>query len=135
MLFRSNIQAPAQVASLVAAIRGAVGAHAPSPCLVATDQEGGLVQRLRAPLTVWPDMLSVGAAGYPARTEQVGRAMGAELAALGIGWDFAPVLDVHTNPDNPVIGNRAFGTTPDAVSTQALALWRGLRGAGLLGCG
>ena len=135
MLFRSNIQAPAQVASLVAAIRGAVGAHAPSPCLVATDQEGGLVQRLRAPLTVWPDMLSVGAAGDPARTEQVGRAMGAELAALGIGWDFAPVLDVHTNPDNPVIGNRAFGRTAEAVTTHALAFWRGLRSVGVLGCG
>ena len=93
------------------------------------------MQRLRAPLTVWPDMLSVGAAGDPALTERVGRALGDELAALGIGWDFAPVLDVHTNPDNPVIGNRAFGTTPEAVATHALAFWRGLRGAGVLGCG
>ena len=42
----------------------------------------------------------------------MGRALGEELAALGIGWDFAPVLDVHTNPANPVIGNRAFGATP-----------------------
>jgi beta-N-acetylhexosaminidase len=102
---------------------------------VAIDQEGGLVQRLRAPLTVWPDMFSVGAAGNPARTEQVGRALGQELAALGIGWDFAPVLDVHTNPDNPVIGNRSFGTTPEAVAAHALAFWRGLRSAGVLGCG
>ena len=65
----------------------------------------------------------------------MGRALGEELAALGIGWDFAPVLDVHTNPDNPVIGNRAFGTTADAVAAHALAFWRGLRGAGLVGCG
>jgi beta-N-acetylhexosaminidase len=133
MLFRANIEGPVQVGALVSSIRGA--APAGLPCLVAIDQEGGVVQRLRSPLTVWPDMLSVGAAGDARRTEQVGRAMGDELAALGIGWDFAPVLDVHTNPANPVIGNRAFGTTPEAVIAHALAFWRGLRGAGLVGCG
>ncbi|HEX2656987.1 MAG TPA: beta-N-acetylhexosaminidase [Polyangia bacterium] len=133
MLFRPNIQDPGQVAALVTALRAARPAEA--PCLVAVDQEGGLVQRLRAPLTVWPDMLSVGSAGDAERTFQVGQALGAELAALGIGWDFAPVLDVHTNPDNPVIGNRAFGTTAEAVTTHALAFWRGLRAAGLVGCG
>jgi beta-N-acetylhexosaminidase len=133
MLFRPNIISPQQVATLVGAIRRAAPADA--PVVVAVDQEGGLVQRLRAPLTVWPDMLSVGSAGDPARTEQVGRALGGELAALGIGWDFAPVLDVHTNPQNPVIGNRAFGVTPEAVAAQALAFWRGLRAAGLAGCG
>ena len=132
MLFRPNIEAPAQVASLVASLRRA---PARPDFLVAIDQEGGLVQRLRSPLTVWPDMLSVGTAGDVGRTEQVGRALGHELAALGIGWDFAPVLDVHTNPDNPVIGKRAFGTTPEAVAAHALAFWRGLRSAGVLGCG
>lgn len=135
MLFRPNIEGPAQVASLVTAVHASGPTDASSRCLIAVDQEGGLVQRLRAPLTVWPNMLSVGAADDRARTEQVGRAVGAELAALGIGWDFAPVLDVHTNPDNPVIGNRAFGTTPEAVTAHALAFWRGLRGAGVVGCG
>jgi beta-N-acetylhexosaminidase len=133
MLFRPNIGTPSEVAGLVAALRGRSPAGA--PLLVAVDQEGGLVQRLRAPLTEWPDMLSVGTAGDQARTEAVGRALGEELAALGIGWDFAPVLDVHTNPDNPVIGPRAFGVTPDAVAEHALAFWRGLRAAGLVGCG
>jgi len=133
MLFRPNIESPAQVASLVAAIRAAAPGDAPG--LVAIDQEGGLVQRLRAPLTVWPDMLSVGGADAPERTFAVGQALGAELAALGIGWDFAPVLDVHTNPANPVIGNRAFGTTPETAARHALAFWRGLRAAGLVGCG
>jgi beta-N-acetylhexosaminidase len=133
MLFRPNIANPGQVAALVAALRRA--APADRPLIVSVDQEGGLVQRLRAPLTEWPDMLSVGAAGDEARTQQVGRALGEELAALGIGWNFAPVLDVHTNPENPVIGNRAFATTPDAVAAQALAFWRGLRAAGVAGCG
>jgi len=133
MLFRPNIAGPAQVAALVARLRGA--APAAAPLLVSVDQEGGLVQRLRAPLTEWPDMLSVGAAGDPSLTERVGRALGDELGALGIGWDFAPVLDVHTNPQNPVIGNRAFGVDAQEVATHALAFWRGLRAAGLVGCG
>jgi beta-N-acetylhexosaminidase len=133
MLFRPNIADPGQVAALVGALRAAAPADA--PLLVSIDQEGGVVQRVRAPATVWPPMLAVGAAGDPARTAAVGRALGDELGALGIGWDFAPVLDVHTNPANPVIGNRAFATTPEAVADQALAFWRGLRGAGLVGCG
>jgi beta-N-acetylhexosaminidase len=132
MLFRPNIGTPPQVAALVRALREASPAV---PLVVSADQEGGLVQRLRRPLTEWPDMLSVGSAGDLARTEAVGRALGAELAALGIGWNLAPVLDVHTNPANPVIGNRAFGRTAAEVSTHALAFWRGLRAAGVLGCG
>ncbi len=130
MLFRPNIDTPVQVAELVGALRAAQAGF-----VVSIDQEGGVVQRLRAPLTVWPDMLSVGAAGDPGRTEAVGRALGAELGALGINWNFAPVLDVHTNQQNPVIGNRAFGGTPEAVIRHALAFWRGLGAAGVLGCG
>ena len=133
MLFRPNIADPVQLAALVGSLRGASPAHA--PLVVSIDQEGGLVQRLRAPATVWPPMLSVGSAGDHARTTAVGRALGEELAALGIGWNFAPVLDVHTNPENPVIGDRAFATTPGEVATHAIAFWRGLRGAGVLGCG
>ena len=133
MLFRPNIESPAQVAALVQALRHASPRSA--PLVVSVDQEGGLVQRLRAPLTVWPDMGSVAAAGDVQRTRAVGRALGGELAALGIGWNFAPVLDVHTNPRNPVIGSRAFGSTVETVTDHALAFWRGLRDAGLLGCG
>jgi beta-N-acetylhexosaminidase len=133
MLFRPNIETPGQVAALVGVLRAAAPADA--PLVVSVDQEGGLVQRLGSPLTVWPDMLSVGAGGDPSRTFLVGRALGSELAALGIGWNLAPVLDVHTNPTNPVIGNRAFGTTPEAVKLHALAFWRGLSAVGVLGCG
>jgi beta-N-acetylhexosaminidase len=132
MLFRPNVVDPAQVAGLVRNLREA---SAGPPLVVSVDQEGGLVQRLRQPLTVWPDMLSVGSAGDLSRTEAVGRALGTELAALGIAWDLAPVLDVHTNPANPVIGNRSFGRTPSDVATHALAFWHGLRAVGVLGCG
>jgi beta-N-acetylhexosaminidase len=133
MLFRPNLEGPAQVAALVASLRKAAPAEA--PLAVSIDQEGGRVQRLRAPLTAWPDMRSVGAAADVSRTRAVGAALGGELAALGIGWNFAPVLDVHTNPRNPVIGNRAFGSSAEQVTDHALAFWRGLHDAQVQGCG
>jgi beta-N-acetylhexosaminidase len=113
-------------------------APADAPLLVAIDQEGGSVQRVRAPATQWPPMLCH--AGFPPPhdeelAEQVGRALGDELAALGFDIDFAPVLDVHSNEANPVIGDRAFGRDADAVSRRALAFARGLAAAGILGCG
>ena len=122
------------MAALVGALRAAAPADA--PLLVPIDQEGGLVQRLRAPADrVAADCSRSAAAGDAARTDAVGRALGAELAALGFGWDFAPVLDVHTNPANPVIGNRAFGTTPEAVARRRWRSGAGCARPGVLGCG
>jgi beta-N-acetylhexosaminidase len=109
-----------------------------TPALVAVDQEGGLVQRVRAPATQWPPMRSHDGLAAPddeAVAEQVGRAMGDELRALGFDIDFAPVLDVHTNPANPIIGDRAFGTDAELAARRALAFARGLDAAGVLACG
>jgi beta-N-acetylhexosaminidase len=71
----------------------------------------------------------------PDLTERAGRLLGRQLAALGFSMDFAPVLDVDTNPLNPVIGDRAFGTTPDAVIRHAFAFAQGLSQGGVLTCG
>ena len=114
--------------------------HAPdgTPALIAVDQEGGLVQRVRAPATQWPPMLahdSVAAPDDETLAEDVGRAVGDELRTLGFDVDFAPVLDVHTNPQNPIIGDRAFGREPDGAARRALAFARGLDAAGILSCG
>jgi beta-N-acetylhexosaminidase len=109
-----------------------------TPALIAVDQEGGVVQRVRAPATRWPPMGAHEALASPddvACAELVGRALGDELAALGFDIDFAPVLDVHTNPANPIIGDRAFGTSAEAVARRALAFARGLEAAGVLACG
>src|SRR5205807_2290055 len=80
-------------------------------------------------------MSLVGARGDESLSRAVGRAMGAELLALGFNVDYAPVLDVHTNPQNPVIGDRAFAVEPDAAARHALAFWSGLESAGVRGCG
>lgn len=109
-----------------------------TPALIAIDQEGGTVQRVRAPATMWPPMMAHDglAAGEDERVaEQVGRALGEELRVLGFDIDFAPVLDVHTNPANPVIGERAFGRDAQTAARRALAFARGLDAAGVLACG
>jgi beta-N-acetylhexosaminidase len=109
-----------------------------TPALIAIDQEGGVVQRVRAPATRWPAMLEHDRFAAPDDVElaaQVGRALGDELRALGFDIDFAPVLDVHTNPANPIIGDRAFGRDAETASRRALAFARGLHAAGVLACG
>ena len=133
ILFKRNIRSAEQLHRLVADIH-ATGAGVPP--LVALDHEGGRVDRLpHPPFTHFPPMALVGESGDTSLAEGVGRAMGRELRAVGIDLDFAPVLDVWSNPRNRVIGDRAFGTTPRAVARLALAFARGLARAGVLACG
>lgn len=109
-----------------------------TPALVAVDHEGGTVQRVREPATVWPPMMAHDRLPAPRDVElarAVGEAMGREVYALGFDIDFAPVLDVHTNDANPVIGARAFGTTAETVTRRALAFAEGMAAAGVLTCG
>lgn len=134
ILFARNLGSLDEIVALTQALKGATPADAP-PLIVSVDQEGGRVQRVKAPFTLWPAMARVAAVGDLGYTEAVGRAVGLEVAALGFNVDYAPVLDVHTNADNPIIGDRAFGTEPAAAVAQALAFWRGLESAGVRGCG
>lgn len=129
VLFRRNFETVDQLRELVA------GLHAlPSAPLVSIDHEGGLVMRLRAPFTHFPPARAV-ASLDPGVAYDVGRAMGIELAAVGIDLSYAPVLDVDSNPLNPIIGHRAFGTDPQTVVRFALPFMRGLQDAGVIACG
>jgi beta-N-acetylhexosaminidase len=128
-LFRRNIESESQLAHLVADLRGVLGEGA----LIAVDQEGGGV--IRAPF--WPcapSAMSLGAAGDPALAREVGAAVARPLAAVGINWNFAPVLDLNVNPHNPVISDRAFGADPDRVTPLALAWLDGSLREGVAGC-
>ena len=129
ILFKRNVGSPAQVAELLAAARAAAPPAAPP--ITAVDQEGGRVVRLRAPLTVLPPARRLGELDDPAVTRDAGRLVGRELGALGFTLDFAPVLDVDTNPDSPVIGDRSFGAAPELVIRHGLALARGLIDGGV----
>jgi beta-N-acetylhexosaminidase len=134
ILFARNLGTLDEIVGLTRALHEATPKDAP-PLIVSLDQEGGRVQRVKAPLTVWPAMARVAAVGDLGYTQAVGQALGSEVAALGFNVDYAPVLDVHTNPQNPIIGDRAFGADAATASAQALAFWRGLEAAGVRGCG
>lgn len=130
ILFKRNCENPPQLADLVRQLH-----DLPSQPLVAIDHEGGKVHRLDEPFTHFPPARHVSGTGDPELAYAVGRAMAVELAAVGIDIDFAPVLDVDSNPRNPIIGERSFGSTPEQVTEYALALLRGLRDGGIIPCG
>jgi beta-N-acetylhexosaminidase len=132
VLFRRNVQEPAQLRELVAELREAAPPGA--PLLVAIDQEGGRVQRLRAPWTEWPPMRRVAARGGVPATRAVAAALARELHDLGIQLDFAPVVDLDTNPANPVIADRSFGASPAQVGRHAAAFVEALQAGGVAAC-
>ena len=128
-----NIESPAQVAELTASLQATAGGR---KLLIATDQEGGLVARLGPghgfPAT--PSHAAIGAAGDLAYTRSVAKGMGETLAAAGINWNLAPVVDVNVNPSNPVIGglDRSFSADAATVAAQAAAYIDGMHDAGIL---
>jgi len=105
ILFARNIEEPEQVAELSFEAARLVPDF---PLWVSVDQEGGRVARLKAPFTQWPAAATLGRSGDIALAERFARALAAELRAVGITLDYAPVLDVLTNPKNPVIGDRSI---------------------------
>jgi beta-N-acetylhexosaminidase len=131
-LFARNIVAPDQVADLAYEVKGLGGQW---PAWVAVDQEGGSVARLRAPFTEWPPMAALGRAGDEGLAARFGRALARELRAVGVSLDFAPVLDVHTNAANPVIGDRALSDDADRVAALGAAIVRALQDEGVMACG
>ncbi len=132
ILFARNIIEPAQVADLNHQIYQAAG-EGLLP-FVSVDQEGGRVQRLKEPLTRIPPMLEVGKTGNPRLAMRIGKVLGSELEALGFNLDYAPDADVWTNPENTVIGDRAFSQDPHVVAQFAGALAAGLLEAGIVPC-
>ena len=131
-LFARNIEAPEQVAEL--SIDGQTLA-AELPLWVGVDQEGGRVARLRKPFTEWPPMAVLGRSGSTDLAARFAAALAAELTAVGITLDYAPVLDIHTNPKNPVIGDRALAESAESVAELGAAIVRGLQDNGIAACG
>ena len=127
-----NVDSPAQVKALVAALKAAAGAGS---LLVSIDEEGGLVARLdqRHGFPATESAAALGARGDPAYTQQRSAAMGATLASVGVNLNLAPVVDLNVNPSNPIIGalDRSFSPDPRVVTTQALAFIAGQHQAGI----
>lgn len=130
ILFARNIEDPRQVRELNRELASLVDAH--DPALICLDQEGGRVQRVRDPATVWPPMRTVGQAG--SLTAEVSKALATELAAMGFHLNLAPVADVDSNPQNPIIGDRSFARDPREVARHVAAFITAHQGAGMIAC-
>ena len=132
ILFKRNVGGAAETAALCRDIK----VRARRPFTLSVDQEGGRVARLRGPpFTALPPLRELGQRGEEALAERMGRLLAHELRAVGFDWDFAPVLDVDTNPANPVIGDRSFSRDPGVVARLGVALARGLEAGGVASCG
>jgi beta-N-acetylhexosaminidase len=130
VFFARNVGSPPEVATLCAEIKRAAG----RPLTLAVDQEGGLVARLKLGFTPLPSMRALGATGDESLAFELGRLLGHELRAVGFDMNFAPVLDVDTNPDNPVIGTRSLGRDPELVGRLGVAVARGIQDSGVAAC-
>jgi beta-N-acetylhexosaminidase len=128
VLFSRNIETPEQVAALCEQLRGAY-----PEVLISIDEEGGDVTRLEfREGSSYPGNLALGHVDDVGLTEAVGRSIGRDLAAFGIGLDYAPCVDVNANPDNTVIGVRSFGSESELVARHSAAYVRGLQSQGVI---
>lgn len=130
VLYQRNFTGAKHLFELTAAIREA----AARPVLIGIDQEGGTRFALKPPFTAWPSAAELGRLGDVEAVEQVGRATATELRAVGCNVNFAPMLDLHVNPESPVTRDRSFGSDPQLVARLGSALHRGLRSGGVLSC-
>lgn len=106
----------------------------PRRLFVSLDEEGGWVSQLAGHLVVPPNAATLARVADAPTLAWIANVTARRLRAVGFDWDFAPVADVHSEPDNPVIGPRAWGTTPAQVATNVGAWLDGLVGTGLAGC-
>ena len=121
-LFAWNVRDVEQVAGLTAALR------AENPAVLVADEEGGDVTRLEvATGSSYPGNLALGTVDDVAVTAEVGAAIGSLCARAGVNFDLAPCADVNSNPDNPVIGVRSFGSDPELVARHVRAFVAGLQ--------
>lgn len=132
ILFRRNLNDPRGAWQLCRSI--ARRTDASFPAFIAVDQEGGRVRRLTEGVLDVPAFRALGALDDLDLSLRVASAQATELLTLGFNVNFSPVVDVDSNPDNPIIGDRAFGSTPELVTRHGLQFIRGFQSHGLMAC-
>lgn len=130
ILFRRNLSSPEQILRLTTFLQET--AKDP-PLFIALDQEGGRVSRLPDPFTRFPPARVLGRSRSPDLAAACASVIAREMRAVGLNFNFAPVLDVDTRSENPVIGDRSFGPDPELVASLGLATLQGFRKEGILG--
>lgn len=131
ILFANNFEDPAQLAELVNSIQKLRDEY---PLFISVDQEGGRVIRFKKHFTQIPSMMEIASIDSPKLVFEVHQLLAKELSACGINLSFSPCCDILTNPENKIIGDRAFGTNAEIVEKYISAAIRGLQTSGLLSC-
>jgi len=131
ILFRRNIEEPAQTHALLRGVQKAVS----TPMFLCVDMEGGTVDRLRDVIAPVPSVADVAAAGSKKLFRKHGRTIGEEVRALGFNTDFAPVLDLRFEASQNVLASRTVSADPKEAVSYAREFLRGLRDCNVLGCG
>jgi beta-N-acetylhexosaminidase len=121
-----NLISPDQTISYVNALKSA-NTENKVPLFFGVDQEGGRVSKLPGDLVKIPSSLKIGELNNPDFSFEIGKSLGELVKAYGFNIDFAPVLDINSNPNNPVIGDRSFGISPEIVSSLGIATMKGLQ--------
>lgn len=132
ILFENNVVDREQLHRLCTEIRALVLQETGYPPLITIDQEGGAVSRLKEDCAIFPSAMAVAATGNPENAFAAGFITAQELRAMGVNFDLAPVVDVNSNPNNPVIGVRSYGDDPHRVAEYGLAMAQGLTQGGIL---
>lgn len=135
ILFMRNVENAAQVRRLCAEIQTLIQAETGYPAFIVIDQEGGIVSRLPEDGVTTPNAMTVAATACPENARIAAEIISRQLRGIGANFNMAPVLDVNTNPSNPVIGVRSFGDDPQEVARYGEAAVRAYNDAGMLCCG
>ena len=125
ILFAKNIKDSTQLATITNSIKNLSNPEIPP--IIAIDEEGGMVSRMPSDIESMPSAYSIAQTGSTDLCYQSGEIIGKQLNALGLSTGFSPVLDIWSNPDNMIISSRAYGTTPEDVSTYATQAMLGLK--------
>lgn len=133
ILFKRNFESPRQLFDLSQELRSLSKRKTDKmPFFISVDQEGGRVARFRAPFTEWPPMAAIGKIDSATVAFKAAQVLAQELAAVGVNLNFAPSVDIFTNPANTVIGDRALGTNAEIVAKLGSAVVRGMIKGGVL---
>ncbi|WP_226671924.1 beta-N-acetylhexosaminidase [Rossellomorea aquimaris] len=131
IFFSDHLTSPEQTVRFLNQLKEA-NTDNPLPLLLSVDQEGGNVTRLPGRISNFPTNQKIGNANDPDVSYEVGTLLGQELKEFGFNLDFAPVLDVNSNPNNPIIGDRSFSADPDVVSELGIQTMKGIQSQGVI---
>ena len=134
ILYQKNISNSTQLLTLLNQLKSANSTNS-IPLFLSVDEEGGSISRMPEELKKLPANQTIGAVNNPTFSYKVGQALAAQLKAFGFNLNFAPVLDINSNPLNPVIGDRSFGNNPELVSKLGVETIKGLQSGGIIPVG